>query len=187
MTTQVRERYLSPLVSDPEHFDRLFSAFTHTAYRLEVRRAYGILDEDRPFQQYLTGEDPGIDWLRPWLVLMAEQTGQGKRVERVRVVDDPPSAYLRWEIENTPHNLDAGEDIRYLFRDTARRLRLSEYDYWIFDDSLLVLLEFDDLDRFLGFRTTRNRTVIDEHRRLQTCAWRKALTYKQYVTEARCS
>jgi hypothetical protein len=183
----MRERHLSPLVSDPEQFDRLFSAFTRTAYRLEVRRAYGILEEDRPFQQYLAGEDPGIDWLRPWLVLMGEQTGQGKRVERVRVVDDPPSAYLRWEIENTPHNLGAGEDIRYLFRDTARRLHLSQYDYWIFDDTLLVLLEFDDRDRFLGFRTTRNRTAIDEHRRLQTCAWREALTYEQYVTEARCT
>lgn len=187
MTPLVREMHLSPLVSNPEQFGRLFSAFTRTAYRLEVRRAYGILDEDRPFQQYLAGEDPGIDWLRPWLTLMAEQTGQGKSVERVRVVDDPPSAYLRWEIENTPHNLGAGEDIRYLSRDAARRLQLPSYDYWIFDASLLVLLEFDALDRFLGFRTTQNRRVVDEHQRLRTCAWREALTYEQYATEARCS
>mgnify|MGYP006178464347 CR=1 FL=1 len=50
---------------------------------------------------------------------MESQTSTGKRVERVRVVDDPPSDYLRFEISITPHNLAVGEDIRYLDRDLA--------------------------------------------------------------------
>jgi hypothetical protein len=186
VTTYLRELHVGPLVSDPERFDRLFSAFTRSAYRLEVRRAYGVTDEDLPFQQYLAGEDPGIDWLQPWLDLMSAQTRSGKSVQRVRVVDDPPSDYLRWEIANTPHNLDAGEDIRYLSRDRARALRLPDYDYWMFDDRLLVVLEFDDLDRFLGYRSTGNWIVIDEHRLLREKAWRNALTYEQYMAGAPC-
>jgi hypothetical protein len=182
----LRELRVGPLVSDPQQFDRLFSAFTHSAYRLEVRRAYGVTDEDLPFQQYLSGEDPGIAWLQPWLDLMSAQTRSGKSVRRVRVVDDPPSDDLRWEIANTPHNLDAGEDIRYLPRNRAHQLRLPEHDYWIFDDGLLVLLEFDDRDRFLGYRSTRNPVVLHEHRLLREKAWRNALTYEQYTAGVPC-
>lgn len=172
---------MSGINTDPDDFLRLFSEFTHTAYRLEVRRAYGVPDEDIPFQRFLAGEDPGVDWLRPWLDLMARQTGQGKRVERVRVVDEPPSDYLRWEIANTPHNLGAGEDIRYLSRPRAVSLGLPDYDYWVFDSSLLVQLRFaEDSDRFLGFETSEDPAELVRHAQWRDAAWHYALTFESY-------
>ncbi|MGP3969229.1 DUF6879 family protein [Streptomyces sp. 6N223] len=168
---------------DPDAFLQLFRDFAHTAFRLEVRAGYGVADEDAPYQQFLAGEDPGIEWLRPWLDLMSEQTGQGKRVERVRVVDEPPSDYLRWELVNTPHNLRAGEDIRYLTRRRAEDLGLPPYDYWVFDSSLLVFLRFGDDDRFLGFDSTREPAALVEHLRWRDAAWHHALTYARYADE----
>ncbi|AXK37606.1 hypothetical protein DVA86_24155 [Streptomyces armeniacus] len=170
-------------MSDPEAFERLFSDFASTAYRLEVRTAYGVASEDVPFQRYLAGEDPGIQWLQPWLDLMSEQTGRGKRVSRVRVVDSPPSDYLRWEIVNTPHNLRAGEDIRYLTRSRARKIGLPRHDYWVFDEEFLALLEFGADDRFLGFRLVADATAVAAHLEWQKRAWRHALPYARYVAE----
>lgn len=171
---------MGTLISDPDAFLALFSNFDRTAYRLEVRTAYGVKEEDGPFQCFLAGEDPGIDWLRPWLDLMSEQTRRGKRVERVRVVDDPPSDYLRWEIVNTPHNLQAGEDIRYLLRRRACELQLPEYDYWLFDNSLLVFLCFDERNRFLGFRTSEDAEALARHTHWRDRAWRQALRFDEY-------
>lgn len=167
-------------VADPDRFTGLFTTFTATAYRLEVRRAYGVPDEDVPFQEYLAGRDPGTAWLRPWLELMARQTGMGKRVERVRFVDTPPSPYLRWEIHCTPHNLAAGEDIRYLPRPVARRLALPDHDYWLFDNALVAVLDFDAQDRFLGFRTTTDPAAVAQHLAWQRAAWRHALPHDRY-------
>lgn len=183
MTPRLREASTAGIITDPAAFSRLFSEFAHTAYRLEVRTAYGVTDEDVPFQKYLAGEDPGIQWLQPWLDLMSAQTRKGKQVRRVRVVDDPPSDYLRWEIDNTPYNLRAGEDIRYLSRGRANELDLPRTDYWIFDDSLLALLEFDEDDRFLGFRRTADSATLSQHNHWRDEAWRDALPYRQYVAE----
>ncbi|WP_214109983.1 DUF6879 family protein [Acrocarpospora catenulata] len=170
------------LITDNDAFVSLFSGFQHTAYRLEVRRMYGVASEDAPFQRFLTGADPGSEWLRPWLDLMSEQTATGKRVERVRVVDDPPSDFLRFEIANTRLNLDAGEDIRYLLRDTAHELKLPDYDYWVFDSRLLVFLRFNESDdRFLGFESTEDPAEVVRHLQWRDATWHHALTFDRYL------
>ena len=169
------------LITDPDAFTALFQAFRHTAFRLEVRRMYGLAYEDEPFQEFLRGGDPGIEWLRPWLELMKEQTGAGKRVERVRVVDDPPSAYLRFEIAVTPHNLAAGEDLRYIQRSKARSLELPDYDYWIFDSSRVVLLRFGEDDRFLGFEEDDDPAAVVQHAYWRDAVWHHALKYDEYL------
>lgn len=152
-----------------EAFTDLFRQFEHTAYRLEVRTVYGVPEEDDAFQAFLAGRDPGIDWFEPWLALMREQTGQGKRVERVRVVDEPPSDYLRFELWGTPHNLAAGEDIRYLTRTRAASLGLPNDDTWIFDSRRLAHLNFDDHNRPLGASINEDPADV-----VRYCAWRDA-------------
>jgi hypothetical protein len=169
------------LNTDSDAFLNLFSHFRHAAYRLEVRTMYGTAGEDEPYQQFLAHQDPGRRWFQPWLDLMTEQTRMGKLVERVRVVDEPPSPYLRFELFNTPHNLDAGEDIRYLARSEATTLDLPDYDYWVFDSRLLVFLRFGDDDRFLGFEQTDDPAVVLRHLQAKDAAWHHALTFGDYV------
>ncbi|MCO6003519.1 hypothetical protein NE236_00820 [Actinoallomurus purpureus] len=171
---------MGTLIADGDAFLDLFSSFTSAARRLEVRRSYGVAEEDEPFQIFLAGADPDTAWFRPWLDLMSRQTGSGKRVERVRVVDDPPSDYLRFEIAHTPLNLAAGEDIRYLLRDASQRLDLPPYDYWIFDDRLLVFLRFDKSNRFLGFERTEVPEEVARHLNSWDIAWRHAMKFDLY-------
>jgi hypothetical protein len=170
---------LADLINGDGFID-LFRRFEHTAYRLEVRRAYDS-EADDTFLRWLAGETPDLHWFQPWLDLMAEQTERGKRVERVRVVDDPPSDYLRFEVWLNPYNKAAGEDIRYLNRGVAERLVLPSYDYWLFDSRLLARLHFDDQgDRFLGVVLSETPSELVAHNYWRDAAWHHAETFESY-------
>jgi hypothetical protein len=173
---------VSELVSG-EAFLKLFRDVEHTAYRLEVRTSYGIPEEDAPYRQFLAGEDPGLEWFEPWLNLMREETAKGKRVERVRVIDTPPSDYLRFELWGTPYNLAAGEDIRYLERDQAAALDLPTYDYWLFDSRIVARLQFGEHDRFLGVLLSDDPADVLRHVQRQGAAWHHAITFETYQKE----
>jgi hypothetical protein len=173
---------VSRLVSGVDFLD-LFRRFEHAAFRLEVRRSYGIPEEDEPYQRFLAGEDPGLYWFQPWLTLMRQATSAGKRVERVRLIDEPPSDYLRFELWGTPYNLDAGEDIRYLPRTTAADLRLPGYDFWLFDNRLVAKVEFTRDDVFLGATLSKDPGDILRHARWRDAAWHHAITFSRYRQE----
>ncbi|SFR29659.1 hypothetical protein SAMN04488564_120132 [Lentzea waywayandensis] len=73
-------------------------------------------------------------------------TAEGKRFERVRVVNVPPSDYTRFGLWSSRWTVGAGEDIRYLARNRAVEQGLPSHDYWLFDSRKLVLMHFDDAD-----------------------------------------
>ncbi|WP_406501621.1 hypothetical protein OHA04_27810 [Streptomyces sp. NBC_01590] len=164
-------------------FLQLFRDLRHAAFRLEVRTSYGIPDEDEPYRLFLAGGDPGLDWFAPWLDLMREETGAGKRVERVRVIDSPPSDYLRFELWGTPHNLAAGEDIRYLDRDQAEAAGLPDYDFWLFDARTVARLQFGEHDRFLGVVLSDDPEDVLRHVQWREAAWHHAITFETYSKE----
>jgi len=112
---------------------------------------------------------------------MRAVTAAGRRVERVRVVSDPPSDYARWLLAGTALNVAAGEDIRYLPRREAIRLQLPDHDFWIFDDDRLAVMHFDDDDRFHGAEIVTDPTVVARHRRWQDVAMRAATPYSDYT------
>src|SRR6266540_2421987 len=108
-------------------------------------------------------------------------TRQGKRVERVRVVTEPHSDYIRWEIAGTPYNLAAGEDIRYLPRGRAEQVGLPDHDFCLFDSTRLVLLHFDEDDQPLQHELTTDPAVVVRHCCWRDVAWHYALPYSQYT------
>lgn len=162
-----------------DDFLQAFADFEHTAWRLEARSSYGVTEEDEPFQRFLAGEDPGVDWHQPWLDLISAQTTQGKRVERVRLIGDPPSDYLRFSLWCTPYNLRTGEDIRYLPEMRARKLTLPEHDFWLFDSRTIGYLEFDPDGRFLGMRMDDTPADVVRHSYWRDAAWHHALRFDQ--------
>jgi hypothetical protein len=168
-------------MTDPSAaLDALFRRFDRTAWRLEVRTSYGITAEDQPFQQFLAGQSADLDWFTPWLELMTDLTSHGKRIERVRVIDTPPSDYLRWEHYLTRFNQDAGEDIRYLPRLQADELGLPGYDFWVFDDLRIVYVRFDADGRLLHPEVCEDPEVVAAHLAYRDAAWKHAIAYEHY-------
>src|SRR5690554_5071782 len=108
---------------------------------------------------------------------MRRTTGRGVRVERVRVVDEPPSDYLRFEIAMTPANLAAGEDIRYITRMEAKALSLPATDYWLIDSSRLYLLHFAADDQFLGLEEITDQNLIAEYDRHRRRVWAQTFPF----------
>ena len=131
--------------------DALFDSFRRDAFHLELRDSYAVDSEDESYRRWKCGEPPDpADRDRSWPQRIRRITRQGRAVRRVRVITEPISEYIQFEYDSTPENLAAGEDIRWL----PRRLvpagvvfPLEGRDWWLFDDSLVAVGEFDEIGR----------------------------------------
>jgi hypothetical protein len=76
----------------------------------------------------------------------------GRVIERVRIVSEPLTEYTHFEFAAYRDNIAAGANGRVVPRAAlgdADQGWASE-DFWIFDESLVVLMSYDDQGRFLG-------------------------------------
>ncbi|MDT0306946.1 hypothetical protein RM780_08210 [Streptomyces sp. DSM 44917] len=96
--------------------DALFTTFRKDAFHLELKDEYRVSIEDGPYATWRNGQPDDYAWFRPWLEQTHALTASGKTVRRVRVVTEPVTEYIRWELELTPMNHAAGEEIRWLPR-----------------------------------------------------------------------
>jgi hypothetical protein len=153
-----------------EDFNRLVRYFEHEAFRLEAQPAYLVDDEREPFRAFLRGEPltpTNLPYFRAWYDQITAATQAGRRIARVRIVDDPPTDYQRWEAWVGTWNTTAGENIRYLPRGRARTLGLPDDDWWLFDSTRLAVMRFDPNGRPLGGEIVDDPEVVAQH-----CAWR---------------
>jgi Family of unknown function (DUF6879) len=155
-------------------FGALLRAFEHTAFRLELQPVYLEPSEHDTVARFLAGEpEPPteVEGLRAWFGQVADLTKQGKRIDRVRVHEDPPTDYQRWERWIGRWNTEAGETIRYITRHRAHEVGLlpaaGTRDWWLLDSSRLVVMTFDEE----GHRI-QNELITDPTIVVQACAWR---------------
>ncbi len=108
---------------DSAEFAALFTSFRHTAYRLETLQQYGVGYEDQSFRTFLAGEPPVTDPARDeWTSMIRAAVTDGKTFQRIHLVTEPLSDYLRYELEwwYRP-NTEAGDDVRILPQVPVRR------------------------------------------------------------------
>lgn len=108
-----------------------------------------------------------LDQVRVWI-------SQGKTVARVRVIDDPPTDYQRWSLWCARWHCDAGEDIRYLSRETASGLGIPRGDWQMFDHNRVVLMAFTDTGKPSGKTLVTEPAVILKYRSWRSLALRHA-------------
>ena len=173
-------------VTSPE-FDALFTSFRHTAYRLETLQIYDVSYEIEPYRAFLAGEPRPRDAAKnAWTAMLAHSAADGKIVQRVHLVNEPLTDYLRYELEwSYPPNVEAGEDIRILPIDSISAADLERSsipgDYWLFDSSDLWIMHYDDDGAFLCIEQ------VSEPEAIVTCAyWRdaalhRAIPYYEYM------
>jgi hypothetical protein len=144
-------------------FAALFTSFEATADRLEVRDRYSDPVEDEALRRYLNGEVDDLAWSQEWFDQIRALARQGRRFRRVRVVTLPLSDYQRWGVEAiAPHNVAAGEEIRYI--DRSRAGDSPGFDFWLFDTGTprerAARLHFDRDDHLLGAEIITDTDVI---------------------------
>nr|WP_203236558.1 DUF6879 family protein [Nocardia panacis] len=135
------------------------------------------------FKKFLAGEPDDLPWAQEWFSMVREATSNGLRYERVRVVDTPLSDYNRWGLAVARHNIAAGEDIRYLVREGAQDAGLPHRDYWLFDSRKLVIMNYDEEDRFAGGDIIDDNSEIVQHNYWRDVAWHYALRRDSFATK----
>jgi hypothetical protein len=137
-----------------DDFGRLFENFARSAFRIEARDHYDVPDERDDFATFRAGKSrprraPGVD---AWLALVASATASGRTVDRIRLVTRPLSDYTRYEFACYPDNIAAGETVRIVERRwlAPNDQPWAAQDFWIFDDEIVVVLDYDKQGRFLA-------------------------------------
>lgn len=158
----------------------LFEDFEHTAFRLETRRGYATDRAGARFRAFLDGRPPLYEPDAPWSVSVRASVAAGKRFERVRLVDDPPTDGQRFLLASGLGNVEAGEDIRNLWRTDAEQLGLPEFDFWLFDSRVLARFHFDADDVTLGVELIRDPGQVLAACQARDAAWHHAVPTTEF-------
>jgi Family of unknown function (DUF6879) len=134
-----------------DDFGRLFESFSRSAFRLETLPEYRVEVEAHYLQLFMLGHPaPESRKERAWLKTVSRACGAGKAMQRVRVVRRPLTHYIAFELEwGYPENEQAGEEIRILELAPGENLPDADHDFWLFDDRMVVRMEYDDEGRFV--------------------------------------
>lgn len=151
------------------------------AFHLELRDAYNVESEDEPFGRWLRGEPDDYAWHRDWANFVRQATAAGVEFQRVRLASVPHSDYIRWGLDVSPLNIDAGEDIRYLPRDLTADIELPQEDFWLLDDDVLILSVFSADGRTGGFALPSSPELLRQCITVRDQLWKRAIPYAEYT------
>lgn len=171
-----------------EEFARLFTSFRHTAYRLETLQRYDVSYEEEPYRAFLAGEPQPEDPAKnDWTAMIRAAVGDGKVLQRVHLVTEPLTDYLRYEFEwSYEPNVEAGEDIRVL--PTAEWPREApQDDYWLFDSRDLWVMHYGDGGIFQYAELINDVDagwMVSEAGYWRDAALHKAVPYRDYMRRA---
>lgn len=144
----MNQRFTS--LDDPA-FGRFFTNFAYTAYRLETHQFYDVSYEEESFNRFLAGKPRGSSpSIKSWVDQVSEGVAAGKRFQRVHVILEPLTDYIRFECAWSYRDaVAAGEDVRVISAvSESQRPDLPKVDYWLFDSSQLLKMAYADNGSF---------------------------------------
>lgn len=132
------------LRTDGPEFAALFANITKSWFRLETLQSYDVADEASQFEAFLAGEVtvPRDDSLNDWADMVGAHVAAGRVLQRVHIVTEPLSDYVKYEIAwGYPFTVAAGEDIRLVVQPAGQwPLSLPKnHDFWMFDGEVWAM------------------------------------------------
>ena len=167
-----------------EAFTEAIHSISRRAFHLEVQDSYHTPDESGPFSLFLTGQADDLEWHRPWLDLVRDVTAAGRSIDRVRLVSEPHVDYTRWGLSIAPHNIGAGEDIRWLPRRLVGSSEIPADDFWLLDDDRVMFTVFEPGGRFAGGAVTSDPSIVSYCVAARDRLWTIAVPHHEYVSAA---
>jgi hypothetical protein len=155
---------------------KAFSSFRRSAFRWEAQGVYREPYEQEPLRQFLAGHEPDTAFVQGWLDEVRANSAAGRRYSRVRVLTEPLTDYLRFELALTPLNVEAGEEVRLLPDTRRRQLDLPGEDFWLFDDEWVALMRFGP-DGFEYAEVITDFSTVQRFREIRALAWREATPF----------
>jgi hypothetical protein len=144
-----------------DELQRMLGQVERSVFRLETLSSYiapGEADMLRAFNDGhpMPSRGPDTD---PWLRMVADSVQAGRLWSRVHVLNRPLSDYLRFELFGYQGNVAAGEDVRIADRaKVPETLSVLAGDFWLLDNAVAVVIEYDGNGRRLSMEPTRDVT-----------------------------
>ncbi|SHE75696.1 DUF6879 family protein [Streptoalloteichus hindustanus] len=130
------------MLLDPVQFRRHLTGFDRSAWRFETQPTYTMPNEQESLAGFLAGRPKPEGHNSGWHTTVRALVADGKSIGRVMTVREPLTDYQRYQLAwGIPGNVAAGEDIRILDL-TDLDLDLPPQDFWLFDESVVVDLNF---------------------------------------------
>lgn len=170
----------------PEAVRASFDRPRRRIFRLETLQVYEAPDEAAQLAAFQAGRprppDPGKD---EWTAVVRASTAAGTCFQRVHVVREPLSLYLRYELTwSYAASAAAGEDIRILPLPLGQPwpAGLPELDFWLFDEAELLVMRYDAAGRWLGVEAVTEPAALATAAGWREAALAQAVPWSQYVT-----
>jgi hypothetical protein len=161
--------------------------FGTTAFRLETRQSYAGSGEDEAFAAFLAGGTrPPLDADDlDYLASVRAARERGARWQRVHVIQEPLTDYLRYELtwEYGP-NVDAGEEVGLVVVGAGESWPSDlpqDADFTLVDDRALFEQRYAADGIWLGIDEVTSRERIAQARRWRDVALRRAQSWRSYV------
>lgn len=120
-----------------------FAECQRSAWRFECQQTYTMPREQDNLSRWRSGQPKPEGHNAEWHERVKGYLADGKTIGRVRVIRRPLSEYIRFQLDwAIPGNIEAGEDTRILEM-TELELDLPAHDFWLFDDQLVVDMNFN--------------------------------------------
>ncbi|WP_084037194.1 DUF6879 family protein [Haloechinothrix halophila] len=169
------------MLLDPETFRMRLRGFERYAWRWECQPVYNFPAELEQVERFVAGEEKPEGYNSAWLDNVRSISESGRTIGRVRAVHQPLTDYehcqLSWVV---PDSVQAGEDIRIL---DVKGLGLPEQDFWLFDDSIVVRLNFSEDGSLINIEQLED-AELSTYLEWKDTALRNAVPYADYVARA---
>lgn len=160
--------------------DALFTGFEATAFRMETHQTYSMPDEQSELEHFLQGDPLPDGFNAEWHAEIRGNRAAGKTMTRLKVVRPPLTDYTRFLLAwAVPTNVAAGEDYRIITGDDADELDIPEQDYWLFDDTTVLLLNFNP-DGTMRGRELAEPSDLEKYLRWRDLALARAVPFGDY-------
>jgi hypothetical protein len=177
-------RDATPIEPLSEAWDQMLRGFDHTAFRLETLQHYGLGYEDEPLSRFLAGEPrPHGHVLGDWIDLVQDACAAGKRMQRVHVVVEPLSPYMRYELA-WPYadSVAAGEDIQIIpIGQGEWPVGLPKHDFWLYDSNRVGVLHYDPEGHLYRVEMVRDPVEVVRHSVWRDIAMHQAIPWAEYL------
>ncbi len=166
--------------SNKPTFAELLSGCVASAVHLEMHDRH--LTTDPAFLAWKAGQPhEDTEPYRAFRALISNAVAQGVAVRRARIVSEPVSDYVRWEHSLTgPHNIAAGELVRWLPRERASALALPGNPFWVFDGRLVRFSVFDGNGALVGHQFTEDPAIVEMCASAFETVWNLATDHADY-------
>ncbi len=151
--TEEQEAYQSliPITAD-EYMERFYTC-RKEAFRLETLPEFCVVDEKETFSKFKNGQiTPDADYNADWHTVIAAICQRDAIIHRLRVIPEPMTDYFRYQVNwGYIGNIAAGDRVVTVPNLDVKTLDLPIVkDFWLFDDTECILVEYDLRGAYLG-------------------------------------